>query len=431
MFCLIYMPKLAERGIAHILFLLLLVVGLIVGVYLITAKTPFNFLPKAALSKPTGPETSFSLIGPSGCTANALLCALYGQHALQEEFEVKLYARSDIETANLFTAKMTFPKDLVEVKEIREGKSFGPNTINWVEDFYDNNTGEISLTGGVPAPGYQTQVNGPAGLMATITFRAKALGKGTVSFTDSSEILSNLNNINILTIKRGYDITVEVKPAPTPISGPISGCAYGSTQARVQKNLQDPWASSKTINLGEQIRVGGFHNETGLLANDVNLNVAGPKVCPLASTGSCTQATMNPANGAFINLSTPGTYTLTVTTPGQFGPACQDTATFQVQKCLPRPACLDAKPVSCKIPEPAGGWCPPTPGKRGNGDGNKDGKIDLVDMSILHTDWRASLNIQKTIREGIDMNGDGLVNSIDFATLRQKLQQLGVIKVRP
>ncbi|MBI2338211.1 hypothetical protein HYU95_03410, partial [Candidatus Daviesbacteria bacterium] len=102
------MPKLSQRGVAHIMFLLLLVAGLIVGVYLITSKTPFNFLPKASLSKPTGPETSFTLVGPTGCTAG-ILCALYGQHDPGSEFEVKLYARSDIETANLFIAKMKFP----------------------------------------------------------------------------------------------------------------------------------------------------------------------------------------------------------------------------------------------------------------------------------------------------------------------------------
>lgn len=214
------MPKLNQRGvIAHLLLLLLLGAGLVAGVYLLQ-KGPLNFLPKASLSKPTGPETSFTLVGPSGCTAG-ILCIIYGQHAPEEEFTVKLYARSDIETANLFTAKMTFPKDLVVVKEIQI-ESEGSFIKNWVENFYDNNTGDISLVGGVPSPGLQTQTGGESSLMATIVFRAKAIGKGTVAFTDSSAILSNLNNINILTIKRGYDINVEVKPSPTPIPSPVS-----------------------------------------------------------------------------------------------------------------------------------------------------------------------------------------------------------------
>ncbi len=542
------MPKPSERGVAHILFLLLLVVGLIVGVYLITSGAPFNFLPKASLSKPTGPEVSFSLVGPSGCTAG-ILCAIYGQHALREEFEVKLYARSDIETANLFTAKMTFPKDLVEVKEIREEKSFGPNTINWVEDFYDNNTGEISLTGGVPAPGYQTQVNGPAGLMATITFRAKALGKGTVSFTDSSEILSNLNNINILTVKRGYDFTIEVKPSPTPVSGssyyieklpiggvymvapseagsgyavyallrdgqgnvvanqsnlnyswqveqfgggstinvePFAGCANGTqppcpldhanitvpsvgstTSANLWVTVSDKttnqiltkaefvlnfvpkseyvsfntvkpgYSQGETYNVGQKVPISW--NLVGTNVDYYNLGYfyyqdganksgyIGTVKYPISSYDWTIPAEI--ANQQVrISIEPRGKV---VTNPG-WGYSDWSFKVGSSKVCLPRPACLDAKPA-CKLPESAEGWCPnptPVPGPKGNGDGNKDGKINLIDMSILHTDWKADLKINKTIREGIDMNNDGLVNVFDFSALRNLLAKLGVIKIR-
>ncbi len=211
--------QVSQQGvIAHFLLVLLLVVGVVVGVYLIQQKT--NLFPKASVSQPTGPETSFTLVGPTGCTAG-ILCALYGQPTLGEEFTVKLYARSDIEAANLFIAKMTFPKDLVAVKEIKTEGSF---VQNWVENFYGNNTGDISLVGGVPAPGYQTAVGGESALMATIVFRAKTPGKGSVVFTDASAVLSNLNNINILTIKRPYDIAVVVKPSPTPAPTPSPTC---------------------------------------------------------------------------------------------------------------------------------------------------------------------------------------------------------------
>lgn len=415
--------KLDQRGVAHLLLLVLLVVGLIAGVYLIT-KGPLNFFPKASLSKPVGPENSFTLVGPSGCTAG-ILCVLYGQHAPQEEFAVNLYARSDIETANLFTAKMTFPKDLVEVKEIVTAPTQGNFIKNWVETFYDNNTGEISLTGGVPSPGYQTTVGGESAQMATIVFRAKAIGKGTVAFTDSSAIYSNRNNINILSITRSYDIVVEVKPSPSPVSGPVGKCTYGSTQARLQKDLSDPWTNSKTINAGDKIRVGGFHNNTGLLAPDVKLNVVGQKSCS-PDTNVCTQASFNPTNGDFITPPViPGTYTLTVTTQGQIGSACQDTATFQVQKCTVRPPCLYAKPA-CAMPEPETGWCP-APGNKG--DGNSDGKINLIDMSVIHTDWMRTSRMSN-FRVGIDMNNDGLINTFDYSLHRNLLLQLGVIKSR-
>ena len=113
--CLKYMPKLNQKGIIHLLLPIILILGLIVGVYLVTSGNPLKLFSKASMSKPTGPETSFTLVGPNECAG---LGCLFPQP--QEQFEVKLYARSDIETANLFKADITFPKDLVEVTEIKE-----------------------------------------------------------------------------------------------------------------------------------------------------------------------------------------------------------------------------------------------------------------------------------------------------------------------
>lgn len=112
-------------------------------------------------------------------------------------------------------------------------------------------------------------------------------------------------------------------------------CTWDSTQARVQRDLNDPWASSRTINLGDQIRVGGFHNGTGLFADPgtVSLNVAGP------------QSFSNLSNGQFITPDAAGTFTLRVTTPNQSGPNCEDSATFQVQ--------VAASPTPTPTPSPS------------------------------------------------------------------------------
>ncbi|MBI2019664.1 hypothetical protein HYS95_03305 [Candidatus Daviesbacteria bacterium] len=316
------MPKLNQKGvIAQAVILILLLLGAVVGVYLVQNRT--NLFPKAGGSRPLWSQNSFTLMGPKVCK-NGWVCYLAGRPGLKEEFEVKLYAKSDLEEANLFTAKMTFPKDVIEVKDIKTEGSF---IKNWVEEYYDNNTGEISLSGGVPSPGYKTQIGQESVLMATITFHAKALGKGEISFTDSSAIYSNLNNINILTMTEGYDVVVEKGPEPVP--------------------------------------------------------------------------TVTPK------------------------PTCQ-----------PRPACIDTNP-RCLLPEPIEGWCStpapsasPTPKPGTKGDGNKDGKINLIDMSVLHTDWNVDKDIVKQIRAGVDMNDDGLINTVDFAALRQLLQDLKVIKVK-
>ena len=60
----------------------------------------------------------------------------------------------------------------------------------------------------------------------------------------------------------------------------------------------------------------------------------------------------------------------------------------------------------------------------GPGDGNGDGKVDLIDLSVLLSDF----NKTGAFRKGIDMNSDGIVNSIDFRLLRIILVQNGIIK---
>lgn len=58
------------------------------------------------------------------------------------------------------------------------------------------------------------------------------------------------------------------------------------------------------------------------------------------------------------------------------------------------------------------------------GDGNTDNKINLIDMSVLLTDF----NKEQGFREPIDMNGDGKINTFDFSMHRCLLTDLGVIK---
>lgn len=181
----------SQKGLIHILIPLIILVGIVATVWLVTSGS-LKLFPKASAPKPTDPETSFSLVGPD-------------EPQPGEEFEVKLYVRSDIDEANLFQAKMKFPANLVDVTGIKTDNGF---IKNWVENFYDNNTGEISLAGGVPAPGFQTKFGGESALMSTIVFKAKAKGEATIAFTNESQILRNTDNTNILNIKRDLSINI-------------------------------------------------------------------------------------------------------------------------------------------------------------------------------------------------------------------------------
>lgn len=456
------MFKLNQKGVAHILAILLLLIGIAVSVYLVQNQT--NLFPKASVSTPVGPETSFTLVGPTGCTAG-ILCLLYGAPAPGEEIAVKLYARSDIEKANLFTAKMTFPKDIVEVRQIQRETDFpgggdNPNIpINWIENFYDNTTGEMSLVAGVPAPGYQTQTGSGSVLMATIVFRAKALGQGTVAFADTSGILSNLNNINILTVKRNYDISVEVKPAPTPGSQPagsrifITSTRYDGNlgglagadakcQARADAaNLGGTWkawlsdsttsASSRLIKdtgpyklLNGTVIANGWDDlADGTIQNPININ-------EFNQPASGTSWTHTNEYGGIFGTLTPcnnwtsvgGDYTYDLI--GNYLKTDKEwTAWPSGTYCnVPQTLYCFEQPGVTIVPSPTPVINPT------KGDGNNDGKINLTDISIIFSDWMKTSNMQG-FRAGIDMNDDGQINTFDFGMMRNLLLNLGVIRV--
>ncbi|MCL4366263.1 dockerin type I domain-containing protein [Patescibacteria group bacterium] len=135
-----------------------------------------------------------------------------------------------------------------------------------------------------------------------------------------------------------------------------------------------------------------------------------------------------PATGTCAMVDVNGDKTISILDVQKFSGNCPETFS---STCQPRPDCLDARPA-CAIAEPAGGWCTPTlsptPAPVQKGDGNKDGKINLIDMSVIHTDWMKDQTKVSNFRDGIDMNGDGLINTFDYAMHRKVLLELGVIK---
>ncbi len=239
------MSKLNQRGFAHIFLLLILLVGIAGGVYLVAFGDPLKLFSKAAPTLPSAPETSFELElekngetpFPDETTPTSLV--------LNSTFRVDIYARSDVEAANLFNAKIKYTSDTADfvAVEKRDGQSF---VKNWVDASIDNSNtsvGVISMVGGVPSPGIQTDSNTGALLMGSIIFKAKKTGILKVEVSDASTIYSNTNNINILTARKG---TIEVpiqdvipSPSPSPaaqlscdaisVSGAILGKAGGQT----------------------------------------------------------------------------------------------------------------------------------------------------------------------------------------------------------
>ena len=137
-----YMPKLGQKGVVQIAFVLILLAGIVAGVYLVQHTQIFK--PKAASVPIATPQTSITVVSQ------------LSSYKVGDTIETKVLVRSDIEPANLFNAKLQFNKDLIAVEKVDTSASF---IKNWVEQSVDKNAGTISLVGGVPTPGFQTNVS--------------------------------------------------------------------------------------------------------------------------------------------------------------------------------------------------------------------------------------------------------------------------------
>jgi hypothetical protein len=198
------MKKTDQKGFTHILILLVLLAGLGVGLYLVGQKT--NLLPKASVSAPVTPTTTFALTTDKN------------SYVVGDTAVVTVYGHSDLDASNLFSEKIHFDNTLLQVDSINYGDSF---IQNWVEQFSDQDTGTISLVGGVPDPGFRTEVGNP-GMMAKISFKVLANGSANITSDTESAIYRNSDNVNILVLGEGSNTVILIgeQPSPSPSFSP-------------------------------------------------------------------------------------------------------------------------------------------------------------------------------------------------------------------
>lgn len=391
------MPKFNERGvIAHLFLLVIIGVGLFVGLYLVQHKT--NILPKAASTPINTPVTAFIL------SPNASIINVGG-----DKLAVKLIVRSDISPTNLFVAKINFNKDLLAVTGIDYSNSF---IKNWVEQYYDNTSGMISLVGGFPNPGFQTNKDNAGAPMAIIYFQALKAGTASISFSSDSEIYDVVNNINILTVKEpisisigssvpGPTVTPTATPRPTSTPVPTAVVAVSPTSVSRSGVITITWSGipNPTTNDAIQFVTNGMTQIVGGAVWINNCTVGG-----LAPTG-----TPKSSGSCLVDLTKIGipptvtTLNAVLYSGANIGQIIAVSNQFNLVSATPIPSAS------------------PTPG---NGDGNNDGKINFADLSILFTDF----NKTGSFRKGIDLNGDGVINSFDFSLLRTILIKNGLLK---
>lgn len=157
-------------------------------------------------------ETGFSLTASSN------------EAALGSQLKVSVVVTSEADSANLFVARLKFPVEYLEVEKIdlKPNKSGGVvadwYVANWVENSFDNNSGSVSLVGGVPNPGVKTPAGEGGVPIAEVTFKTKKLGDAAITFDDTSSIYRDADNANILKVKKELPLKIVNQTGGSPSS---------------------------------------------------------------------------------------------------------------------------------------------------------------------------------------------------------------------
>ena len=107
-----------------------------------------------------------------------------GEYSLNDTFIVDIRLDSQGEYINAVEGHLSFPSDILEVKDFSQGNSILTLWVN--QPTFSNQVGTISFVGGVPA-GYQ----GVNGLLGRVIFEASQSGQAKVGFGSKSQALLN------------------------------------------------------------------------------------------------------------------------------------------------------------------------------------------------------------------------------------------------
>ena len=107
-----------------------------------------------------------------------------GSFSADSTFDVSVFVDTNGSAINAVDVRIKFPPDKLQVINPSAGTSF---VSLWLQQpTFSNKDGTVSFVGGVPEKGIKTS----AGLVSTITFRARAPGRAVVEITDRSAILA-------------------------------------------------------------------------------------------------------------------------------------------------------------------------------------------------------------------------------------------------
>src|SRR3989338_9209586 len=163
---------------------------------------------------------------------------------VEEGESVVVEARLDTEgkTVNAIDATLLFSPDKLEVLDVSLGESVVQLWIS--EPEIDNAAGRVHFVGGIPSGGFFS-----AGLIARITFRARAQGESALGWDGASQVLLN----------DGVGTADSVTKLPTPLVVTEAMSDVPRVSSRTHPE-QSAWHKEKTLVLNWQLQDGAVYS---------------------------------------------------------------------------------------------------------------------------------------------------------------------------
>ncbi len=135
-----------------------------------------------------------------------------GSYQIGNTFAVSMYVSSADQAMNACEATIGFSTDKLEIISVSTKNSIFSLLVE--SPTFSNTKGSAHYSGIVLNPGY----TGTRGSLVTINFRAKALGKATISITNAQVLANDGQGTNILTSRGSASFTIIERPAPAPVT---------------------------------------------------------------------------------------------------------------------------------------------------------------------------------------------------------------------
>ncbi|MBI5005417.1 MAG: hypothetical protein HZC03_02340, partial [Candidatus Lloydbacteria bacterium] len=139
-----------------------------------------------------------------------------GVYNVGQTFSAGVYVSSPEQTMNAASGIISFPSDKLQIVSLsKEG-----SVMNlWVQEpFFSNTAGTLSFEGVALNPGF----NGLTGKILSATFKVKAVGAGTLAFTQGSILANDGLGTNILDNTTGANLSLQLSGSGSSVSAPSS-----------------------------------------------------------------------------------------------------------------------------------------------------------------------------------------------------------------